>query len=47
MKGLLWIEATSADGEESSARWGNLTDDQIDAVLAKVEEILGRPDTVA
>lgn len=44
---MLWIEATDSSGEEFSARWGNATDEQIDAITQFAESVLGAPDTVA
>lgn len=45
--GSLWIEITDEDGEESSARWGAATNEQIDAITNFAEKLLGSPDTVA
>lgn len=33
-------------GADGSARWANVPDDKIDALLAAAEEILGKPDTL-
>ena len=43
----LWIETTDSHGEEAGARWGRLTEEQVDAVLAFAVETLGQPDTTA
>lgn len=45
--GMLWIEITDEDGEESGIRWGAATDQQIDKITAYAERILGSPDTIA
>lgn len=45
--GQLWIEYTGSDGDEGSARWGNVTDEQIDTILAATVAALGQPHTIA
>lgn len=45
--GMLWIEITDEDGEETSVRWGSATDEQIDKITAYAEEVLGSPDTIS
>lgn len=44
--GQLCIEGTGDDGEEFSARWGKVTDEQIDRITGFIESVLGRADTV-
>lgn len=42
---LLWIDYRDASGFAGSARWGDLTDAQIDAALAAAVATLGEPHT--
>lgn len=44
--GQLWIEGAGNDGEAFSARWGEVTDEQIDTITDYIESVLGRADTV-
>lgn len=42
----MWIEYDStSDGENGSARWGSVTDEQLDSVLAFARKLCGEPDT--
>lgn len=43
---LLWIEYTDASGYHGAARWGGLTDAQIDATLAAAVATIGEPHTI-
>lgn len=45
--GALWIEVTDEDDEDSSAHWGNVSDEQIDQITDYAARVLGAPDTVA
>lgn len=46
----LWIEWTDESSEDGAARWGwdngNITDAQIDAIVAFAVGVLGEPDTI-
>jgi hypothetical protein len=46
-KGQLWIECTDNTEEDYSARWGSLTDEQMDRIMAFAVEVAGEPDTIA
>jgi hypothetical protein len=44
----LWIEYEDDDENDGAARWGDITDAQIDDILAYAQKVIGRPsDTVA
>jgi hypothetical protein len=44
--GMLWIDFTDSSEGNGGARWGNASDEQIDAVLAYAERVLGSPQTI-
>jgi hypothetical protein len=42
----MWIEYDStSDGENGSARWGSVTDEQLDTVIGFARKLCGEPDT--
>lgn len=41
--GKVWIEYTEQGAGSGSARWGDVADSQLDAVLAAVQAVIGRP----
>ena len=41
----IWIQFTEDDGSEGSARWGDITEEQIDRILAAATTWLGAPNT--
>lgn len=43
----LEINWDSLEDGDGSARWGDLTDEQLDAVMEAAESVLGKPDTLA
>jgi hypothetical protein len=43
----LWVEYDASD-DSGAARWESVTDEQIDAIVAYAQQVIGRtPDTVA
>jgi hypothetical protein len=47
MMGALWVDATSDDGTDYSARWQDVPNEVQDQILAFATDLIGRgPDTV-
>lgn len=40
---MIWIEGTSEDGSNWSARWSDVSDEQADRITHSIEQILNRP----